>query len=290
MSFYSAGLVDSTAILTSTASFFGLNKLTIKNNDSYYDKIRIVDTPLTDDEIDALLLTDTYVWTDDTRLLMEFDQNLLGGNVGVDTSNLERAIIYRALASDPDTLTLLDDDIDPTDTQYIDYTAINDNDYVYRLTLVDNDNKTSELFSSNEVTSEYDSFFLIDPVENISFRFNLNASSSQVSKNETFNILPSAFSKYPVTSRGLTFFDKGTINCWLGYYDEDDNFIDTVEYLGSLETVLQNGNNKYLKNRAGNIWEVQVSNLTYLADTRTVEHQRGISFDYVEVAQVNDGE
>lgn len=286
---FNVGLVSSTAIVTPSITTFGITKVTIKNNDSYFDKIRLLDTALTDIEIGALLLTDEYEWTDDTRLLMEFDQNLLGGNIGIDTDDIERAILYRAEADTPDVLTTIDDNIDADATSYTDYTAVVGTEYIYYLTLVDSNGATSELFSSNNVTSSYDSFFLIDPTEGVSFRFNLNSSSTPVSKNDNFTVIASNYSQYPITSDGLTFYDTMTINCVLGYTDSSCGYIDTVEYLESLETIIKNTNNKYIKNRAGNIWEVQTSGLRYLADTKTYEHQRTITFNCVEVATVNGG-
>lgn len=284
------GLVGSTAITTPATSFFGINKITIKNNDSYFDKIKLLSDILTETEMDAIIKTDELVWTNKTLLLMDFNQNLLGGNIGIDLDDVERAILYRAESDTPDDLTVIDNNIDPDAVEYFDYTALNEKEYIYYLTLVDSDGKTSELFSSNNVTSSYDSFFFIDPVENISFRFNLDASSSQILKNEIFNIYTSAYKKYPITSRGLTNFDKGTINCKLGYLDDDGVYIDTVEYLESLEAVIKNNNTKYIKNRAGNIWAVQSSKFRYLANTTSIQYERSISFDYVEVSGVNGGD
>lgn len=291
---YNFSFAGATAIATPKETIFGVNKITLKNGSHYFHKMLIIDEGLTTAEMDARKLTDVYEWTDRVKAYAEFNNNLFVGNIGIDLDDVVRIGISRAeINSDGSTeeLESLTATLDPSTSSWIDWTAQRDKDYYYYVFFVDSNDNTSALVRTNQVSSIYDSFFLIDPVEGISFRFNYNASSSTVSMNDGDTITNSIYSKYPIVSKPLTQFDSGTINCFLGYANSDCEYTEGIDYLDSLKSVIKNNNTKYLKNRAGYIWAIQTSGLQFLADTRiNPTYPHTISFNYTQVDDVNGGD
>ena len=292
---YSASFLGATAIAIPPRTIFGINKFTIKNNsDLYVDRAKIISYAMTSTQRNAVKIADTDTWDEHTKLLVDFDnQNLLAGNTGVD--DIERIIVYRAIdtgatITTADLLTI-DDNVDPTASSYIDWTASNGVAYKYFLTFVDSTGKTSELFESNSVTSAYSAFFLIDPTLGTTFRLNLDVDPSRVTVNHNDKVVSSNFSQYATVTKGLTQFDSGTINCWLGYVDSTSGqYVDNLTYLDSFKSVIQNTNDKFLKNRKGKVWRVQTSFNDYLNNPLMSSDIHGISFNFYETGSLHGGD
>ena len=53
---YSASFLGATTIATPPRTIYGINKLTLKNNDSYFDNVRVLDYAMTSIQRNALLL------------------------------------------------------------------------------------------------------------------------------------------------------------------------------------------------------------------------------------------
>ena len=144
--FYDIGLVDSTAFFTPTATTVGVNKVTIKDNDSYYDKDVMVSRYISDDEFDTYLKTDKVIWDEYTIFLFNYTQNLLGGNIPIDTDDVERIIFSRANADTPDDRIILRTDLTVSDLSVVDYKGATGQSYIYSLIFIDTDGKTSNTY------------------------------------------------------------------------------------------------------------------------------------------------
>jgi hypothetical protein len=290
---YNFSFAGATAIATPSRTIFGINKITLKNNSQYFYKFLLINESRTTAEMDAILKGDTWEWVSNVLAYAEFNNNLFAGNIGIDLDDVVRILVFRAVVNadlSTGALVELENDLDPSASSYVDWTAVTGKDYFYYVSFVDSTGNTSALFQTNKITSAYDSFFLIDPTAGVSYRFNHDASSTPVSETNNDSIISSPYFKYATVSKTLTQFDSGTMNCLLGYENSDCEYTDTVDYLDMLRATVKNTDFKYFKNRAGRIQKIQTMMNTYLADTRTIEHQRTISFNWSEIGAVNGGE
>lgn len=288
---YNVSFAGATAIATPKQTVFGINKITLKNGSHYFHKVVILDISQTDAEMEAILLTDVPEWTANTVLRVEFNNNLFGGNIGIDLDDVVRIGVSRAIIDSTGAtgdIETINDNIDPDALYYIDWIASTSTDYYYYVYFVDSNGNTSALVRTDQITSMYDSCYLIDPVQEISYRFNYDSSQATIAVTDGDSAVSSPYSQYPLFNKTETQFEVSTVNCLLGYADTNNpyEYVDSLEYLDSLKSTIKNSNPKYWKDRSGRIKKVQTNNFRYLPDEKISTHPITISFDYTEIDSI----
>ena len=252
--------------------------------DGGYDNVVLLNKGMTATEIAAYFAVAVdYSWTLDTRLYAEFISNLLGGNISI--SNIANYILYRQNVGIGVT-ELISNTIDADATTVTDYTAILGNIYRYQLSAISSTGETSNGIWSAQETSDYFGWYLIDSVDDVVFKFDIDVQTSGLSVVTGNTFFTPVHAEKGLVNKPSLNFTKGTINCKLGYMDSSDTFIDNTEYMDTLISVIKNGNKKYLKDRKGRVWQIEVvgdMKFSYLDNVMT--QPTGVSFDFIEVRE-----
>jgi hypothetical protein len=258
------------------------NKVVLKGGQSIFDKLLLLDYAMTDAELDALTPTDFYTWNTDTLLYAEFTNNLQAGALMVNSTIDSWEILrYETDSTYPVTLETA---LDGAETSLTDYTPILGKTYYYKILPVTSGAVVSAI-QSNTVTVDYDNWILIDSVTGDSFYFTIGLESGDRPQ-VTFVTEYNGFTETPAVFQAPANYMTGQIKCYLGYMDTNDEYIDTPDYYNLLKAFIVNGNEKYLKDRKGNIWRVATKSLVGSFDDKIGEQPTTISFSYTEVGAV----
>jgi hypothetical protein len=245
-----------------------------------FDKIIIKNYAMTIAELDALTPVN-YSWDNTMELYAEFNDNLQGGSLqtaGTVTSwNLFR---YPIGETYPDYQVL---DISGDTTSLVDYTAIKDKTYYYKIYPITSTAVVSAL-QSNNVTPLYNGWVLLDPITGEAFSFDLNVESSELMINDDVTDYV-GHCKYPAPSKGLRSYLSFTLNAYLGYMDGTE-YIDTIALYNQLNNFVTNGNQKFCKDRTGHIWKVDTRHPKAKIQDVIESQPKVVSFDIVQVGDV----
>jgi|GEM_PF-4674213 len=264
---------------TGTAPLF--NRVDIYNG-AGYDNLVVLNESMTKAEMEAYFgVNQDYPWTITTRLYAEFISNLFGGNISV--ANLEKFWLYR-LNIRTNEKVLIRDDIEPDANETFDSTAVRNENYRYQLVGIGANDETSNGIWSNDVGSDYYGWFLIDDVEKIAFKFDIDLNSSNLKFNHQNKVYVSPTEEKPVVMRSNANYVSGTVKCKLGYIDESCTLEDGTDYMELFRQTINNGNKKYLKDRKGNVYPIEIiKNTKFSYIDKTQQQVTGIQFDFVEV-------
>lgn len=252
------------------------------NGEATVDKLRVLRTCLTDTQLDALTVTETYTWDLDTLLYAEFSNDLDAGNA--DTAEaVEGFILLRTRTGDTLSETI-SADIDADVSGYYDYTAKRDETYTYSILPYTNNYVLAPLVT-NSVDVDYCKVIIIDEVTGESYLFDLNLDFGSISTNNGRNKYDSNYSTYPAISRDQKLYDEGSISCLMGYMS-DDTYVDTTSYLDDLRSFINNGNIKVIKDRKGIVKRVDTYNFQYSIEENISENPTKVSFEFTEVGAV----
>lgn len=246
------------------------------------DFLWIKNKVLTDTEIEAIALTDVPIWDADTILLANYDNSINAGNIVTLNNPIVKWTIQRQEGINPIRKTI--SSVANTVIELIDYTVSANKDYEYYIFPI-TASETGEPLASDSINANFYNWSLTDPTTNTVFLFDFNLESGDIT-NDIDRSEYQTFSKYNKVSRGKRDFIKGNISCIAGYINSNGNYESPITYLASMKSIINNGNQKYLKSRKGDIWVVDTYGFKYKYMDDIGDQPQTISFEFMEVAEV----
>ena len=230
--------------------------------DCKIDKVRCLNTELTDEEVDGLRFFDEYLWQSNVLMLAEFNNTLAAGNIQGITNPITNWEIYRKESSE--TVYSLLETVDLAVESYTDHRARAYRNYDYRVFAV-NSTEISTPLDAPTVYTDWYHWSLTDEESGTVYLFDLDLASGQVSRVQDVTYYDSSFSKYTPRTYGERDFVEGSISATGGSIDcaEADSLDYSRTYIETLGAFINNGKNKILKSRYGETWIVATNNFTY---------------------------
>lgn len=261
------------------------------NGSLIVDKIRVLSKELSEQEKDNLRPTDEYVWSDDTLLYAEFNNDLSAGNVGGLSDTVVGVQLFRR-EDDESTFkriaTIPISDIIAGKTSYDDYTATTNKSYQYRL-YVETNTELSEPVDATPINTDFFYWSLINPETKQAYIFDLNLDSGSIASNTDMTVYDSAYTAKPAVSFSEKDYVSGSISCLAGHANVSDGSMVHYypkDYISGLKDFINDKTEKYLKSRSGEIWKVLTSNFEWSYVDEVGEQIADIKFDFIEVGEV----
>ena len=182
--------------------------------------------------------------------------------------------------------------------QLIDYGAKSGKKYQYVLFPVgDNQQYQGPIYSDPiEVDWEKWTLMLCDETENENeltvdqiFLFDLNIKSGSMSNNNKKTLIEN-FTPYPRVQSSQSCYWSGSLTGLLGYIAQDNmTYIQTPEMLQIFKNLSRNRQRKFLKDRDGNLFEVEISNALSIENTDNLTIDlKTKKIDWAEVADAEN--
>jgi hypothetical protein len=219
-------------------------------------------------------------WLDTTVFLSDFENNLESGNVDINISGWR----LKRKASDSDLYITLDNMLS-TENTYVDTTPRNNIEYTYALFSFDS-NGNESLGIEGTSTVIFDSWILSDDSSFYIFFSGWDGFQSDSIETNKDNYVYENYTKYPIISFGLRNYKKSSIKTIpLQYNSTSFNYDLDVNILNELESFINNGEIKSLRNPAGEIIRIVCSNFSYDYEDKIGSHPYEITFNWVEVEE-----
>lgn len=229
-------------------------------------------------------------WTYDTKLDAHFEKDLEAGSIGFSTRNTDTIVIKTREKGSFDWKTIYSVPIKTNDDfNFIKNYAYSRNFSVNEYLLVSMVNNIENSYVLTEERTEFEGYFIVDR-ENI-YGTIFNIESTDTIQNIGVTTLPLLNDKYPsVYTNADTNYTSGTTSGCFLKFDFDKNEADIKAGVMYRQEVMQwicNGKPKILKLEDGRIFLIKV--VGQPSDTGEGHmHLRRISFDWVEIGDVND--
>lgn len=242
------------------------------------------------------VVTEPY-WDINTQLLAKFNRSLNAGNAGDEAGNTLRGWkVYRQNVEG--TSMKYVKTLDPSEIFIVDYNTEWGQTYIYYL-FPDYEEAMGTPFVSQEVTACWVDWILLlcrEEAENEfaveeSFLFQLNTQSGQMNNNADVNVYKT-YGKYPRVVKGKSNYLSGQLSSLVGYMGETNNelqYIEKLELLEKLRDLNTDPRRKFLKDKKGHVWEVELtapSTLQYMENVAGQPVTGGIS--WTEIASTKD--
>lgn len=119
--------------------------------------------------------------------------------------------------------------------------------------------------------------------------FQGNVASGSISNNSNSTVLNN-FTKYPKIIKGTTNYKSGVLKSLIGYVDYTENtYTESAGLRDALMALSTSNERMFLKNRAGDIWEVSVHSAIAMETLDTSSWQPNtISLPWAEIADTSD--
>lgn len=237
-------------------------------------------------------------WDINTEFLAKFDYNLSAGNAPqIATDTLEGWTVYRQdlLNSNLKYVKTLD----PDDTFIVDYNVKWGQEYKYYL-FPNYEEALGSPFVSNEVKACWIDWILLlcEEGENKnefavqeSFLFQLNVNSGQMNNNADVQVFKT-YQRYPKVVKGKSNYLSGQLSSLVGYMGETAgqlSYIERIDMIDRLTSLNTDPRRKFLKDKKGHVWEVELtapSTLQYMENVSTQPVTGGIS--WTEIASTDN--
>jgi len=254
-----------------------------------YDKLWIRNIEEDDDYYESITNVEDYqpTFDSDTVFLAEFENNLKAGNVDTGGDPIESFIVTkRKIGSSINTSV---GEFDVNTTSVIDYRVQKGSNYVYQVTPKTADALGSP-FVSETVESDYYGIFLIDEDTGLSINFDINGEIGTTNALDDQTVY-NTFNRYNTISIGNRNALVGTIS---GIVPETltyctDGFIQSSDFIDTVQDFVNNGNAKLLKTRKGDIYKVITRNFRKSQLENKIQEQISVvSFDFEEIEDVTE--
>lgn len=276
---------------------------------TYYNKVSlfgeqtikylwIKDSSFTQTEINNIkTINSTPVWDNNTLLLTYFNKNTINAGVinTLDKPILNWAVYRQKVGSNK--LDLIKKV--PYGTFIInDYMPQNNTSYIYTI-FPETDTEIGAGLQSDIITTDWwnwslmslsstsiDNQFIIDSM----WLFDLNLESSELKQNLDKTVFPT-FNQFPKVSSGKRNYLSGNIKCYIGDIQQIngvDTYVDTVQTQQDFITFMNNGKRKILKDRKGNIMELELIDNSLKMDDILVEQPTTLNFSFVQVGDASN--
>jgi len=282
MAIINISIVGSTIVAGSTIATLPEYNIVQLNGEAIVDKLRVVDYAMTTAELDALSLSDIYVWDANTLLYAQFTNNFNAGSIDNATTIDSWDIIRYTKGSI--TPTVIAKELDGAENSIVDYTAVKPNSYYYTIFPI-SDSAVLAKLQTNLITECYDYYAFIDDTTGESFTFKSNIEPQSITLN-TPVITYEGFTQYPAKAQGQLKYSSGSFSALSGNVSNGLYEDDTVVTIEALKAFISNNHSKIMKDRKGNIRRVFTENLTSNGDEKPSEIPTTISFQWTEVGAV----
>lgn len=185
------------------------------------------------------------------------------------------------------------DKVENTKQWTVDYAVSNQNIYTYVVFPV-SEEKIGIPLISGLVTTDWWSWYLLicNDGENGStyfvddvFEFDLDVSTTAMSNNTAFNTLQN-FTQYPKIQRSNSNYWSGSISALLGNCNV--KYEDTIKRMNELKALSTDTRTKFLKDRKGNLWRVEITNpIGEQMNDVFAEQQVTVTLNWAEVGPVD---
>ena len=233
-------------------------------------------------------------WTFDTVLSSKFENNLYGGNVNFTEKIVEQVRIKKRTKKDKKFQTIYEKSINTHDDlaiEFIDYCEpVGNIEYAYVAVI----SGVEDNYITTSVTSDFDSYFIVDGSTSYPCRFNTSFSTTH---NYGAASVKPLNRKYPIAViNGITGYKSGTLE---GVFiepicNDSDSSLSTYEYREQIINMLSNGSPKLLKTYEGELYmigvvdDIEESNRTTVGDENGYFDVVGTKFNWVECADAYD--
>ena len=241
-------------------------------------------------------------WNDTTSLYANFnnDESRLSAGKSTIVGSISGYEVYRRKynESNAEYIGTVSDNGDGENISdiMIDYAARNGVEYVYYL--FPNINATESGTQVSPVVTKqlaidvpYWSLFIVDETdeENVfyldkMFKFELNLQIDDMTNNAQVSISQN-FTKYPTVQYGASNYWSGSLSSLCGFLSANCvDYVQNVNMINELKSISSDTRRKFLKDTAGNLWEVNVSapiNIT--TENMSLQDVKTWKFSWVEV-------
>lgn len=215
------------------------------------DHVHIKNIELTTTDINNLQLYVSPTWDGNTILLANFANTLNAGNITGLVNPITTWILQRRKTTETTFTTLAT--LPSTATQYIDATAEPNVEYVYQV-LATNATEISEPLV-NTLNSSFFNCVLSSLDGTEAYIFDLNLDFSGLEENTSYQIYE-GYDTYPSFSFGDRKYVTGDVSAILASDYSADGITQTVDYIKSFSTFINNKQEKIFKDRKGNVIKV----------------------------------
>lgn len=232
------------------------------------------------------------VRTPDTYFLANFNGTLGAGSLNTD-EQVDGYSIYRQEGNDSTYYYLMDAPINSE--QVRDYSVVSQKTYRYYFYAKAADTYVGASIVSTPVTPFFWNYTLLCCSQDSSgvyhvqseYRFALDVESGSVSNNNQPNVLQN-FTRYPLIQPVTANYRSGTLTALIGKVS-NDKYVDSVELMEELYALSNSTLTKFLKNRKGELIQVEVSApITMEIQDKFAEQPARISLPWAEVGNADD--
>lgn len=227
----------------------------------------------------------TYLpqWSITTYILALFNNTTAGGNIEGITNPITNWLLYRQDTNESKLVFLAELDVE--EIEFEDFKALLDKNVRYYL-FAKNDTEMGTPLISNYVDTTYWGHFLIDEDNGISYRFNLNSSSSANSYEDDFTEY-NTNTKYKTVSHGSRNALKKSIGAVLHDESDCDDVIQSNDLLEEFRDFIITDGSKLYKDKRGRIYRVETHSHSGSQLNENISDQVVVTnFSIVEVGDV----
>jgi len=248
------------------------------------DHIHVKSTPIILAEMQTLPLYTPPVWDGETVFLANFQNSLTGGTSTTLSNPLESWTINRRKTTESAFTQLAS--LPATAKDYFDITAEPNCTYIYQVLGV-NATEISEPLENTLVSSFFNTL-LIDPSTGLTFIFDINLDFSGY-ENETAHERYDGYNKFSTHTFGKRNFRTGDVKAIISEDMLVDGIVQTTQYLKTFQDFVNNGNEKILKDRKGNVLKVVTTGGVQQEPLNVgiAQQPYSVSFHFEEVGEVN---
>lgn len=272
-----------------------INKILVRGAQTL-DYIWVTNTDMTADW-EAVLNRADYEpsWDINTQMLAKFNNSLNAGNAGELASTTLKG--WRVYRQDLEGSALkYVKTLDPEDIFLVDYNVKWGQEYKYYL-FPDYEAAMGSPFVSDAVKACWVDWILLlcreeegkknEFAVEESFLFQLNTVSGQMNNNADVNVFKT-YQKYPKVVKGQSNFLSGQLSSLVGYIGETNGelqYIEKLDMIDRLTSLNTDPRRKFLKDKKGHVWEVELTAPTSLEYMENVAGQPATgSIAWTEVA------
>lgn len=234
--------------------------------------------------------TEKPTWSSDTVLLAKFQENLIGGTLGIDGQLIDKIAIKRRKKGEDvwQTLTVIDYSADIKLYTIIDKFIANATTYEYCVAPIAN-----AIIGTNSIPQEayiaYDHAHIFDNTASYDLVYNLKIGT--LSKNIGANTIETLSSKYPYIIYVQSDYAQGNVECLLVSEESATgsvNIGEEAKLRDSIMAFLCNKKYKILKNSDGLYMLIQIIGSPTLTPLDDMIGIYTVSFAYVQVGDAHD--
>jgi len=245
------------------------------------DEMQIVDEDISDNDILDYDLYQTWLLT--TIMYATFDNTLEAGNIRNSDLPITHWRISRRRVGETQYTTI--DTVEAGVNYYTDYSVRSSIDYEYAVFPLSNGIFGSPIGGIGMV--QFFGWKLSNLSGSTSFSFDMEIDTDNIRTIEDRTKLDN-YSQFPLISRGLTKYNEGKIKC-IPYEIVSNNIEVNNDVLEELETFINDGEVKILRNGSGKAWQVDTSDFSYkYFDNVDVDYQQpfSVEFSWTQIGEV----